>query len=220
MAGYAFVAGVANGDVSHGAKHEGREQVEAILRQAVKPPPKGSVAYDTATQKQVLSVGGKAIHASTRVEERYSASADGAVIAVVAFSSALPSPDQAEIGADGKVHASMGEVWVKRGDHPAMRLSSNQIHAQHPSVSPDGRYVAFTGASRLHNGAVGAESVFLVNLEKAPKQDGMMAIGHATYSDGVARVIKWEDSHTLLIYISEDPDGSKARIERIAVPPA
>lgn len=215
LVGSAFAAGnLADGVVNRTTIHD-QKQILDILRQSTQPL-KGDVAYDKEIKKQMLSIKGKKIHASARLEEIYSTSADEVVLAFVAYSSEMTPVHLADAGEDGKVRASLGEVWVKKGDSPAIRISPIQLHSRHPRVSPDGRYVAFTGARQIANGMRGRESVFLIKLPVDDREQPIV-VATAEHIDGTARALWWVNPNTLLLFVAENQDGARSRLEKVTL---
>jgi len=178
-------------------------------------PKTGTIVEDPGDKgKKVLRIRGKDVRTAIDFEPTYSESTNG-LIAFILYSSNAPPTHLAEVGADGRVNTRLGELWISRGNVPPERVSPCSMHARNPCISPDGRYIAYTGCRADANGFLGKESVFLTDLSNPQSAPHVLATTQD--NDGTACPLAWSRSATLSIFVSDGPDGAKSRIETLRV---
>lgn len=114
-------------------------------------PPSVGTVKSIASETEVLELpDGRRFEAVTIGKTRSQAN-DG-TIALAAHT--LKTGRQLKITEGDVVMGNPSEVWILKKDGEAERVSTPLMHAEHPIISPDGRYVAFGArylvGERLH----------------------------------------------------------------------
>ncbi len=107
------------------------------------------------------------LNGSVKFEARHigprSISLDGTLFIEAVTGNHVPIK-HAEAGKNGKLVSSIREIWHIAPDDVGKKVSTTNIDSTNPVVSPDGKFLAYTGRKIDRNGFPGVQRLYILNL--------------------------------------------------------
>jgi len=127
-------------------------------------------------------------------------------------------PDDSSRDDKGLYNASPREIWVVTPDGKSRRLSKPDMDATRPLISPDGRYVAFSGRQCDANNNPGGQAAYIVSVKTGEIVEvAHMETLHDSYEVGPTR---WSaDSRSVTIAENWGEVGGNGALRTVTLEP-